>query len=279
MTHLHIDNNISARKRQEIGLSPRRATASEMVTRPPEGSKAQSLQQWMVIGLIALVAILTLSIAATRVLGSPATTNTLQVATWSGQSGTSGANPALFRDEFTDSNGPLVRDFQPDRWSMGVIEEQGVYRIRMLPGVIAWSTLGQGAVTEYRFSTSVQIPAETPWGYAGIVGRVSSTEDVYMVQIDGTGRLRVQILDNGNLTTVQDWLQTPEVEPAGNYNQLTVEDTGTAITVFANGSPVWATESIDLPVGDVGVFGASATGEVAEANFDWVALESLAASE
>ncbi|MGL4651121.1 MAG: hypothetical protein ACRC1H_17075, partial [Caldilineaceae bacterium] len=148
---------------------------------------------------------------------------------------------------------------------------------RVLPGVVAWSTLGTGAIPAYRFSTSMLIPTESPRGFGGIIGRFSSGGNVVMAQVDGLGRLRVQLLADGDLSTLQDWLQIPELEPAGRYNHLLVEDTGTAITVFANGVAVWATETITLPPGDVGVLGASASGDVAEANFDWVQLEPLEA--
>lgn len=283
MTHLHVDTEASARKRQEIGLSARRATARKLVIRPPEGAPgATRTQQGLAVAAVALVVLLTLGVVVTRAMGRTAlggvTTGT-QLEGATGSSTLAWAGDATIKEEFSDSNGPLVRDFQPDRWSMGVIEAQGVYRIRMLPGVIAWSTLGTGATSAFRFSTSVQIPPETPWGYAGIIGRFNPGGNVYLVQVDGEGRLRVQLLENGKLTTLQEWLQIPELEIAGHYNHLLVEDTGEAITVFANGVAVWATESIELAAGDVGVFGSTQTGDVAEANFDWVQLEPLTAAD
>jgi hypothetical protein len=281
MTHLHVDTDAAARKRQEIGLSPRRQTASKMVMRPPEGAggalPTQQWMQWLAIGAVALVVLLSLGVAVTRAmgLGGGGTAAGIELPGATGRATLSFAGESSVREEFTDSNGPLVRDFQPERWSMGVIAEQGVYRIRMLPGLLAWSTLGTGETAAYRFSTSLQIPPETPWGYGGIVGRLSPGGNVFLVQVDGQGRLRIQVLDEGELTTMQDWIQIPELEPAGRYNHLLVEDTGEVVTVFANGVAVWASESIYLPAGDVGVFGASSTADVAEANFDWVQLEPL----
>ncbi len=284
MTHLHVDTEASARKRQEIGLSARRATARKMVMRPPEGTPgATRTQQGLAVALVAMVVLLTLGVVVTRAMGrsglaGAGATTGLALEGATGRSTLAWAGDATIKEEFNDSNGPLVRDFQPDRWSMGVIEAQGVYRIRMLPGVVAWSTLGTGETPRFRFSTSVQIPEETPWGYAGIIGRFSSG-NVYLVEVDGQARLRVQLLEDGTLTTLQDWLQIPELESAGHYNHLLVEDTGETVTAFANGVAVWATELIELPAGDVGVFGSTATGDVAEANFDWVQLEPLVPAE
>lgn len=279
MTHLHVDTDDAARKRQEIGLSPRRTTARKMIIRPPAGTAgATRTQQGLAGGLVALVVLLTLGVVVTRAMGLAGGGQSgvaLEGAT--GRSTLAWAGDATVKEEFLDTNGPLVRDLQPDRWSMGVIEEQGVYRIRVLPGVVAWSTLGTGAIPAFRFSTSMQIPTETAHGYGGIISRFSSGGNVVMVQVDGQGRLRVQVLEDGDLATLQDWLAIPELEPAGRYNHLLVEDTGEAITVFANGVAVWASEAVNLAPGDVGVFGASASGDVAEANFDWVQLEPLAA--
>lgn len=278
MTHLHVDTDGAARKREEIGLSARRETARKMVIRPPESSPGSSpAQRWLAVGLVALIALLTLGVVATRAMGRADSTTPVGAERKgaAGRSTLAWAGDAAIKEEFLDSNGPLVRDLQPDRWSMGVIEEQGVYRIRVLPGVMAWSTLGAGATPAYRFSTSILIPTETARGYGGILARSSSAGSLVLVQVDGNARLRVEMLDGGELTTLQEWIQIPELEPAGRYNHLLVEDTGDRFTVFANGVAVWASESIDLPAGDMGVFGASANSEVAEANFDWVQLEPL----
>jgi hypothetical protein len=278
MTHLHVDTETAARKRQEIGLSPRRATARKMVIRPPEGTPGRSrTQQWLLLGALGVVMLLSLGFAGTRVLGGSTGAAAVELPGITGRTTLVFTGDVTIKDEFVDDNGPLVRDFQPDRWSMGVVAEEGIYRIRVLPGVLAWSTLGAGATDAYRFSTSVMIPTETPWGYGGIIGRSSPGGNLYLVQVDGQGRLRVQVYDEGKATTMQEWIAIPELQPAGSYNHLLVQDTGKVITVFANGVPVFGTESIYLPAGDVGVFGATTTGTVAEANYDWVQLEPLAA--
>ncbi|MGL4650578.1 MAG: hypothetical protein ACRC1H_14315, partial [Caldilineaceae bacterium] len=111
MTHLHVDTEAAARKRQEIGLSSRRVTARKVVIRPPDDSAgATHIQQWLAVALVAVVALLTLGVVGTRVMGLGTGARTgvaLEGAT--GRSTLAWSGDATVKEEFLDTNGPLVR--------------------------------------------------------------------------------------------------------------------------------------------------------------------------
>lgn len=267
MTHSQVDTESAARKRQEIGLSPRRATAQGVVARPPDTHSFSRIQPWLWVIIVALIAILTIVLIVARLM----TNSTPGLATLEARFSTTSAGPTL-RSDFSSDEGPLVRDFQPRKWSMGAVKEDGVYRIRMSPSVIAWSTLGAGNLQGFRFASNFQVSSETPWGYAGLMGRYTNDRNLYLVEVDGEGRYRFQVQSEGEWTTLQDWTTSDLLQPAGAWNELTIADDGGTVTVEANGQELFRTQAVWLAAGDAGVVAGSLQPAVAEANFDWIAL-------
>jgi hypothetical protein len=268
MTHSQVDTESAARKRQEIGLSPRRATAQDVVARPPDTRGAGGIQPWLWVGLVALIAVFTVALIVARLTSSSTPSLASLEARFAGQ-----GNTGTLRNDFSSDEGPLVRDFQPRKWSMGTLPDEGVYRIRLSPSVIAWSTLGAGSLDEFRFASSIQVSAETPWGYGGILGRYSDDRNLYLVEVDGEGRYRFQVQDDGEWTTLQDWTASPLLRPAGEWNEVAIVDGDGTVAVEANGKELFRTQAVWLPAGDAGVVAGSLQPAVAEANFDWIALD------
>lgn len=273
-----VDTDDAARKRQEIGLTPRRATAQQAVARPPDARTWQQMQHWLVTAAVAALAVLALAFAL-RLLGN-------STGAASSSQGTTAADPAALpdqgafapvQDDFAGEESVLVRDFQSRRWSMGTVD--GVYRIRMWPGVIAWSTLGQGALESFRLATSITVARDTPQGYGGIIARYRDDDHLYLVEIDGGRRFRVRARDGGEWLILQDWTQHPALKEAGQANELVVEDrpgeNGGAISIFANGESLATIDPVTLAPGDAGVVAGSLLPAVAEANFDWLQLTPL----
>jgi hypothetical protein len=268
MTQSQVDTDSAARKRQEIGLSPRRTTASAVVARPPVTRGAGRIQPWLWFGLVALIALCTVALIVMRLTSSATPSLASLEARFAGQ-GHAGA----LRNDFSTDEGPLIRDFQPEKWSMGTLPDEGVYRIRLLPSVIAWSTLGAGRLENFRFASRIQVSESTPWGYGGILGRYTNDQNLYLVEVDGGGRYRFQVQDGGEWTTLQDWTKSDLLLPAGEWNELAVLDSGGTVSVEANGKELFSTQAVWLPAGDTGVVAGSLQPAVAEANFDWIALE------
>lgn len=282
-----IDAEIAARKRQEIGLSPRRATQQSEVQRPPDKAGTHSSPlQWLTIGALSLVALLLVYLIVARFVGAPSPATSLQasVAGTINSISSLSSNPAAIlgavnalpvRDDFSDESSSLVRDFQPRRWSMGAVPSEGLYRIRMWPGVIAWSTLGVAPTTPYRLATRMTISNETPWGYGGLLSRYSDERNFLFAQIDGKGRYRFQVQQAGVWSTLQDWTEAAPLQTAGLPNDLVLEDNGDFAILYANGEAIYTSPSLGIPSGDAGVLAGSLDPAVAEANFDWVEISAI----
>ena len=266
-----VDTDAAARKRQEIGLSPRRATASEEILRPPLHTMWQPSRRWLIVASAAVALLLMILLAA----GRGRSVTHAQSSTGAVTSFVRGAAFPSIHDDFSATGGPLVRDFQPRRWSMGAVPAEGVYRIRMWPGVIAWSTLGAGNAANFRLTTDVTILPETPWGYGGLIARFSDEANFYLVQVDGAGRFRIQMRASGDWATLQDWTASAVLNQAGAANHLEVVDNADSITVSANGAVIFTAPPSTLPAGDAGVMAGSLDAAVAEANFDAIALDPL----
>jgi hypothetical protein len=266
-----VDMDAAARKRQEIGLSPRRATAQEAILRPPVRTSWAPSRIWLFAGSLALALLLIVTLA----IGRGRAVTRAQSPSGAVISLVRGASFLTIQDDFSAAGGPLVRDFQPRRWSMGVVPAEGVYRIRMWPGVIAWSTLGAGNAANFRLSTDVTILPETPWGYGGLMARFSNENNFYLVQVDGAGRFRIQTRADGVWSTLQDWTASGVLLQAGSANHLEIVDDAEGVTVWANGAVIFTAPPSTLPAGDAGVIAGSLDAAVAEANFDAVALSPL----
>lgn len=279
MTQNRLDNEAAASKRTAIGLSPRRTTAQEAVVRPPEQSAVARMQNWIILGLVAAMIVVTVALVIARMGGNATDAASVSDAISAIVQDSAGVLNAdgtrTLSDDFTQEKGLLVRDFQPERWSMGTLPQEGLYRMRMWPGVISWSILGVANAERFRFSTSVAVSADTPWGYGGVMARHSDDSNLYMVQVDGAGRLRLIVQEEGVWSTLQDWTASPALRSAGSLNELTLQDDGETVSVYGNGTLLLNTDGISLPTGNTGVVAGSLQNDVAEANFDWVRFQTL----
>jgi hypothetical protein len=286
-----IDAEAAARKRQEIGLSPRRNTAQSEVLRPPAQSRGGGAMQWLAMIGLSIVALVLVWMIVSRFLADQPTVASLNdqfnqmidrsVTTAATSLATLSTDPSALlrtpgslpiREEFTTDEGPLVRDFQPRRWSMGPVPDEGVYRIRMWPGVIAWSTLGIEPVPAYTLLTEMTVSSETPWGYGGLMTRYSDPRNFLFAQIDGNGRYRVQMQKDGAWYTLQDWTEASVLQKAGLVNTVALEDNGVFAILYANGEAIYTTPELGIPAGDAGVLAGSLDPTVAEVNFERVEM-------
>ena len=285
MTINQVNTESAAHKRQAIGLSAHRETAHTVVERPPLAVDEPRWRQWFLVLLIAAMLSVGVLLAAAKLVGAPTNWIAVHLAIMNFLDGIverdDDASPVesdvteTISDEFKLESSVLVRDFQPNRWTMGAIAAEGVYRIRMYPNVVAWSTLGLDGPQDYRFSTSMIISPETPWGYGGMLVRLGDEQNLALVLVDGQGRYRVQVQQNGRWATLRDWTVASSLAGAGTANELALEDAGDVVRVLANGEPVFQTRAITLAPGDVGVIAGSLEQSVAEVDFDWVKLEPL----
>jgi hypothetical protein len=222
------DNPVN--KRTAIGLSSRRSTAPESVQRPPSAGVSMSAW-WLVFGMIVLLIAVMLLIAA-RSLQPDATWN--DVAAAIGRPVAPSAAPFL-QDDFTTDRGLLKAFAEPGVAAAQVLPAEGVYRLDVWPGFLAWSSINVEGVAALMLSTQATIAAQTPDAAAALIGRFTDEGNFYLFTVDGQGRFGAVRYADGVASELRPPTPLPALNPAGQPNQLTLEDNGAALRFLGNG--------------------------------------------
>lgn len=271
-----------AQKRVAIGLSPRRPTARAVVQRPPRSLLAK-WQQWAIVGLVAMLMLVTVLLIVAKSTGAPTTWSQVraQVGSWVlGQPTTGSAAPSAVgssyrlraEDIFTAQTGLLAANQQAGQWTTTIVPEQGLYRFQLWPGRLAWSTLAIEELTTYRLEASFTIVDVMPEGYSGFLGRYQDAETFYLFVVDGAARYQVLLWQAGTLTTLQPWTPSPVINPAGYENLLALEDNGQTLDFYANHQLLFTVAPLVLPFGATGLVGGAGERTMAEITVDWMRL-------
>lgn len=221
-------------KRTAIGLSARRSTAPETVQRPPRAGVLMSAW-WLVFGMIVLLLAVVLLIAA-RSLQPDATWS--DVATSLGRPGSTTAAPSFavyFQDDFTTDSGALKAFAEPGVAAAQVLPTEGVYRLDVWPGFLAWSRVNVENIAALILSTETTIAAQTPDAAAALIGRFADDGNFYLFTVDGQGRFGAVRYQDGVASELRPPTPLPALNLAGQSNQLTLEDNGTALRFLGNG--------------------------------------------
>ncbi|MFN8442716.1 MAG: hypothetical protein U0175_18215 [Caldilineaceae bacterium] len=302
MTRNNVLSEEAARKRQEIGLSARRATARATVLRPPDseadaGAPVRGFGGWWLVFFLSLLALTTFLLVAARFLQSPtdlSTVNTdlaqvtegklnlqgLQGAVKRIQAQTMSPNgrpvvPRLF-DDFSSIQS-ILPNAQNGAYSQQVIPTEGVYRMNASPGNAAYSLLGDSSLRSFRLETSARIAIDFPQSSAGLIVRFVDANHFYLFAVDGEGRFEVLHANGvGNWQLLLPWMPSNAVNAAGVGNVLEVEDHGSLLRFSVNGTrlfehtfgPEESTQS-----GDAGLWTAATGDANASVDFDRIRLE------
>ena len=127
----------------------------------------------------------------------------------------------------------------------------------------------------YRIDASTTIVDMMPTGYTGFIGRYQDPSNFYLFMVDGLARYQIQLWHNGVLTTLQPWSANPLLNPAGYENVIGLEDNGTELHFWANGSPLAILSQPALPAGEVGLLGGAGERSMAEIHVDWLRVYDL----
>lgn len=266
-----------ARKRMEVGLSPRRPTAKSAVLRPPDVQTLPLPPAVLALTLVGVVLATLLLVAANL--------NGMLPSWWPAWNGPAATNsePTLLEapsqeyglrlaDDFSQTDSPLRQGTLEGEWKLELIPEESVYRIEVVPNHLAWSLVGVGALYDYRLQTSVLVDAQTPGGYAGLIARYEDDRNFYLFAVNGDGRYQIQQQVGDETVTIQPWTQAPFLNRAGSANVLTVQDNGDLLQFYGNGMLLAEITTAVEVVGYVGV-AAGAVGEgAANVRFDWFQL-------
>ncbi|MBX2997397.1 MAG: hypothetical protein KF893_02715 [Caldilineaceae bacterium] len=254
-----------ARKRQAIGLDPRRPRAREAIQLPPEQSGGDG-RFWIAVLLLAAMMIATGWMVYDTVR---APSNVAMGST---------DLHLLLRDDFSTPQLALASAHVDGVWDTRF--EDGHYQILVeQPGNLIWSTLGLLSASTYRVETSMTLvdsalPNEQSnlWGYAGLLARYANPQNFYLFAVDGQGAYQVQRQKEEVWQILHPWTQTPLLKRGGDANLLAVEDDGRQIRFYANGALLFTVGEPRLPSGDAGLMAGTRSQGSARVRFDWVKI-------
>ena len=211
------------------------------------------------------------------------------------EAGLANAGFELLRVDSFDNSAPLLKTVDQPGHTAAPIPEEYRYAARLEANQVLWTTFEPSpAVASVEPLVAVEtralVNAQTPGGYVALVARHQDDDNLYLFIVDGraasaegpggNGRFQVQLVQNGEWRTVQEWTASPALEAAGQLNVLsladTVTDAGEPVLQFFvsdNSSLVtlYELEQPALPPGRLGVaLGGGETG--AEVSLNWLRL-------
>ena len=264
------DADIPVNKRTSIGLSARRPTAPNTVQRPPDADGGWSAW-WLVFWVVILVIAAGFLVAA-RVL--PADTPLGSLATWrSSLDQAPSSQAAYFQDAFDADSGLLPAIAEPGVAAVAVLPAEGVYRLDVWPGSLAWSRFQVEGVDALRIDAEATIDVQTPEAAVALLGRFEDDANFFLFTVDGKGRFGAVRYQSDAITVLRPPTPLPAINPAGQPNRLTLEDNGTSLRFLGNGILLDVIPVEPVTEAQVGV-GALATGDdIVTVTFDSITVQ------
>lgn len=289
------DRRAQMQARTDVGLGPPRETAPQTYLRPPDAGSSGA--QRLLVGAVALLgfAVLLLVLA---LLFNPRSSLAgpfgPPVAVQTGSVPPSFAAPEAaalpdylaalpgyalaWTDDFAAPSRITAARVGTGQVATSLLAESGVYRMQVLPGQMGWTLfdLAQagGQAAAYHLETSATVDPAAPSGAAGVIGRFVRAGDFYLLTVDGSGGVRVQLWQGGAAVDVPAAAIT--ANPAGQPNRLAVADDGQRLRFYVNQLPVAEIAAPQLPAGRPGLAvlaeGAAGATDGAAVNFDWLAI-------
>lgn len=261
------DADMQASKRTSIGLSAHRPTAPNTVQRPPDAALALSAW-WLVFLLIMLMLAVGILLVA-RVI-APAQTLEDAVNLLLNRPGA--ATGVVLYDDFKRDQGTLRTITIPSQAAIAVLPAEGVYRLDVWPGYLAWSRFTVVDATELTIDATAMIAAETPDAAVALVGRFVDDANYYLFAIDGQGRFSVVRYQAGTAQEVIRLTATTALNPAGETNRLTLRDDGRMLDFRANDVSLTVIPVEAAPVGSVGIAAQTTGADSATITFDEISV-------
>lgn len=225
------DADAPINKRTSIGLSARRPTAPDAVQRPPD---AGGLSAWWLVFWLTMLTIAAIFLIAANAIRPNITLR--DVAMWIGRvPKASVATTTYFQDAFDVDAGRLTAFAKPGAAAAAVLPAQGVYRLDVWPGNLAWSRFRVDGVDALRVDAEATIDGQTPEAAVAMIGRFEDDANFYLFTVDGKGRFGALRYQNGAAAVLRPPTPLPAINPAGAPNRLTLEDRGTSLRFLGNG--------------------------------------------
>ena len=298
-----IQDSTSSRKRAELRLSERRTTAKDTIQRPPNNltrNPYAGCVGMLLIGSFLFLMAATMMMTAAMMMGVPTAWPQVRenLTAWiahrqprdmvtpaSSSDTVSPVNPIIdgrrlvLDDDFSRPTAPLAEMETPDRWLIGFVIDQNVYRMRVWRGFTAWSRLHFDQAAPFRLEADSVVAQETQRGYAGFLTRYYDDANYLLLAVDGEGRFNVMRRQDGVWNALQPWTDSSAILPAGEHNVLALEEDGQDIRFWCNNVLLFAmVAEPNTPLGDVGLIAgskSSSSSDVAEVNYSWLKLYEL----
>ena len=271
-----------ARKRVELGLSPRRPTAKAAPQRPPRTNDFPAPPA-VLPALLSVIVLATVFLVlanmwdlfpswwrAPRLVADSVRSVTMPV-----------VNPVqiagfqlALADDFGGAQSVFAEGEAAGQWRIQHQPTNSDYRMEVWPNRIVWSLLHAEDPGLHRVQASAIVATHTPWGYAGVVDRYVDPDNFYLFLVDGEGRFTVQAQRDGALETLKPWTKADFLNLAGSTNTLTVDDDGRSLRFYGNGMLLFETPARSAP-GGLGLVGGAREAGAAEIRFDWLQLYDL----
>ena len=279
-----VNDAVRARKRAEIGLSPTRPTAKSDLNRPPvEEDENRAGMVWLA-WLVGAVLLATVLLTLAKVAGAPTSWPFLRAQLRAWLDGDTPGAYVTYDESLTapyqrlialdfDSSGAggLAEEELRGQYRLYVDAEDGAYHMQVWPENLAWSVLGKICLGPYRVEAEAIISADTPDGYAGLLGRFQNARNFYLFTVNGEGAFRVSLFQDGKWLELMPWTPSPAIQAAGRGNTLALTDDGRELVFYSNDSPLYSLDHLELPAGNTGLAaGAGAT--PTDVRFDWLRL-------
>ena len=261
------DADTQASKRTSIGLSAHRPTAPNTVQRPPSAGLALSAW-WLVFLLIMLMLAVGILIVASVV--APAQTLEDAVNLILNRPGT--ATGVILHDDFKRDQGTLRTITIPDQATIAVLPAEGVYRLDVGPGYLAWSRFTVAGVTSLTINATATIAVATPEAAVALIGRFVDDANYYLFAVDGQGRFSVIRYQAGEAQEVVRLTAAAALNPAGEANRLTLRDDGRMLEFRANDALLTVLPLDAAPVAPVGIAAQTTGADSATITFDEISV-------
>lgn len=257
------DADMQASKRTSIGLSAHRPTAPSSVQRPPNAGLTFSAW-WLVFLLIMLM----LAVGALIVARVIAPAQTLEDAVNLLLNRPVVGTGVIFHDDFKRDTGTLRTITIPGQAAVAVLPDEGVYRLDLWPGYLAWSRFMVAGADALTIDATATIDAATPDAAVALVGRFVDEANYYLFAVDGEGRFSVVRHQAGEKQEIIRLTTAAALNPAGEANRLTLRDDGRMLDFRVNDASLTVIPVDAAPAPSVGIAAQTTGADSATITFD-----------
>lgn len=281
------DRQAQAQARAEINLGPPRETAPQTIQRPPDAGSSGA--QRLLVGAVALLGFAVLLLVLASLFGPQSSLAGLfgtRVEVETGVVPPTFAAPGTvslpdyitalpgyvlaWTDDFAAPSQITAARAVEGQVATSLLAESGVYRMQTPPNQLGWTLFNLADASSYHLEASATVDPANPAGAAGLIARFAGAGNFYLLTVNGSGEVRVELWQNNTPDSVP--ATAIRANAAGLANRLAVADDGEWLRFYVNQLPVAEIAEPQLPAGRPGLAVVATETEQAAIDFDWLAI-------